>query len=650
MSNPQKATSKYQPSCDKSDRVRRACDRCNISRTRCSELNYSCEYQRTAKKRGPKPKSARRASESGSPSDNIPKAFPSRESTTSWDSADIRAPLSIFTTSDSDREGWTTYKEELLSPVSVTPDAYSSFGNSYSQLSLVDAPAWECPNLLNYGRFPIDLSPLATGNPSDSKTSCRYSCLNAILPLLKGTLAPRDACDLLDIFFAGEDTIGTTAGCPYVLSPVIRRKSLLSSLNPRPVSSALLAIMLWSVSHTANLQIFQDSTARNRVTQRLYFLSMQLLKVRDGDSWHRVSDGWVLDDTISSCISPIDGYPQHAYTEKAEQNVDDVISFVLLACVISGSDFKNECHKWWNKAVMLVKKLGLNSEARITENTPSSQQMSLPAREEHEECRRAFWLVYALDRHLALYFNEPLRIHDYECQVLHPLPEWIWQNLDVVPVEDLPPRAWGPATHISGTGFFEYFLPLMVILGDIIEVRSRVEHPRLGSFAEAHMISSIETALANCEYNLEILRLVQKPPDNTQPSDLSLQDRIELVIAYCQYIIRVLHILLYSKWDAVLFPDDNNGWLASPEFLACTSNSLAAGEFVSRILERDKDMSFIPFLFGIYLVHGSITFLVLSDRMTQTGPGPSIQQACEVSIRALEISVMTFDTAFQVRF
>jgi hypothetical protein len=135
------------------------------------------------------------------------------------------------------------------------------------------------------------------------------------------------------------------------------------------------------------------------------------------------------------------------------------------------------------------------------------------------------------------------------------------------------------------------------------------------------------------------------PPQPAFPN----KDRIELVIAYCQYIIRVLHILLYGKCDPVSLLDDNSGWVASPEFFACTSNAMAAGEIAGRILEMDNDLSFMPFLFGIYLFHGNSTFLVLADRMAQTGPNPSVEETCEVVIRAQEVSAMTFDTAFQVR-
>ncbi|KAL3440622.1 fungal-specific transcription factor domain-containing protein [Aspergillus insuetus] len=687
MSNPGKADSTVRLSCHRPDRVRRACDRCNTSRTRCSgetpcgrcaKLNYPCQYQRTAKKRGPKPKSGRQTSARAPQCDDSGhRAFSSRESTSSGDSAEIGVPFTILATPDSDVERWLGHKVELPSPISTGPDFYSSFSDlraftTCSQIPFEDRSSSDCSGILNYGRFPIDLTPLATTCIGDGEATCRYPCLKPILPLLKGTLTPQDACDLLDVFFVSDDMTGTMTSCPYVLSPVIRRKSLLRRSNPRSTSPALLAVILWCVSHTADIEAFQDTTARSRASQRLYFLSMQLLKVRDADNWHRVAGGWVLDDDVSrNSTSDVRDFPC-AYTEKPEPNVDDVISFVLLACVISRSDFREECLKWWNKAVLLVIKLGFNSEARIAEHTPSSHQMLLAVREEHEERRRAFWLTYTLDRHLALCFNEPLRIHDSDCQVLNPLPEWVWQNLDIIPIEGLPPRVCGPSTQISGTGFFEYFLPLMVILGDIIELRSRVQHPRFGSFDEPQIISSIEAALANCEYNLEILRLVQESPDclihsktlfsspispppfddlsDTPQPAFPNKDRIELVIAYCQYMIRVLHILLYGKCDPVSLLDDNSGWLASPEFFACTSNAMAAGEIVGRILDMDNDLSFMPYLFGPYLFHGNLTFLVLADRMVQTGQNPSVEETCEVVIQAQEVSAMTFDTAFQKSF
>ncbi|KAL4985602.1 fungal-specific transcription factor domain-containing protein [Aspergillus falconensis] len=496
--------------------------------------------------------------------------------------------------------------------------------------------------------------------------TCRYPCLNPVLPLLQGTMTADDACKLLDIFFADPETAGPITHCPYVLSPVLRKQSLLRETNPRPVSTALLAIILWCVSHTANLGLFPDSSARARVTQRLYFLSMKLLRARDCDNWHQAGGDWVALSDMPLYGTSVDTGPSADHDAKPEQNVDDVLSYVLLTCVVSGTEFKDECLKWWNKAVRLVKRLGFDSEARIAENTPSWQQMSLAAREEHEERRRAFWLVYALDRHLALSFNEPLHIVDSECQVLCPLPERVWQHLDNTPWEDIPARMIGPPTHITGTSFFEYFLPLMTILSDIIELRSRNQHPRLGRFDEAYLTTTIAALLADCECSLQMLQGVQPSPPFSNDELLmlpyspslfgdpalrshttNLEPRTRAVaVAYGQYMVQVLQMLLHGRWASVTMDVVD----ASCAPLACIAQAIAAAEAIDQILNLDKHLSFIPFVFGTYLFHGSLNFLSHVHQMSRIGATDSAKQGCEAVLRAHDVALKTLDTSFQRHF
>lgn len=109
--------------------------------------------------------------------------------------------------------------------------------------------------------------------------------------------------------------------------------------------------------------------------------------------------------------------------------MDDVLTFVLLAIGVSGGDFKSDCFKWFNKAVRLTYELRMNAEdenASASARTwpwPSDResrepdQSSLRDVEAKEERRRVFWLLYALDRHLALSFNTALSIPDSMCQV-----------------------------------------------------------------------------------------------------------------------------------------------------------------------------------------------------------------------------------------
>ncbi|EAA63074.1 hypothetical protein AN2672.2 [Aspergillus nidulans FGSC A4] len=632
-------------------------------------------YERAVKKRGPKPRSqssthqARRSANAGI----RVRTYPSPVSTASGKSlpgSDRGSPCAKSERVENGSCPNTPVRADGLYFSANVQDDHLYLDKATTEGSVTSIP--------NRTHFPLNLSSVAMSSHKIYSTpSCRYPCLNPVLPLLQGTMTAEDACKLLDIYFADPETGGSISGCPYVLSPIIRVQSLLRETNPRPVSPALLMIILWCASHTAHLGIFSDSSTRLRVTQRLYFLSMKLLRARDCETWHQAAETaprwiWLTVPPVGECVplsdmplygTSVDTGPSAVCDGKVEQGVDDVLSYVLLTCVVSVTEFKDEALTWWNKAVRLVKRLGFHSEARIAENTPSWQQMSLTAREEQEERRRAFWLVYSLDRHLALSYNEPLHILDRECQVLCPLPERVWQNLDKIPLEDIPPRVFGPPTCITGTTFFEYFLPLMAILGDIIELRSRNQHPRLRGFDGSYLTGTVETALADCEYSLHVLQAVKEstkicsnelfmlpnPPSfSGSPSRASSTKtelrRVEVAVAYGQYLIQVLHILLHRGWDLVtvgLFD-------ASCAPLAYTAHSVAAGYTINQILNLDQDLSFIPFVFGTYLFHGSLDFLSVVHQISQAGAIDLAKQGCGAVLHAHEVALKTLDTSFQV--
>jgi len=301
--------------------------------------------------------------------------------------------------------------------------------------------------------------------------------------------------------------------------------------------------------------------------------------------------------------------------------------------------------------------------------------------EAQEERRRVFWLVYVLDRHLALSFNATMAISDDEIDVFSPLPDDMWDNLESVPLEVLTRRTYGPSTTVTGIGFFEYFLPLMAILGDINLIQNIKNHPRLGSLDERPATSSIETLLANCARSVTDLanRYELERPDGSTPAgelltpspndgggggghataqqeSISTQRRskshtqAQLVIAYATFILHVLHVLLHGKWDAVSMLENDDGWITTAEFMKCAFHAIAASEAVSQILRRDPELTFMPYLFGIYLLHGSFILLLFADRMPQLGPNESVEKACETIIRAHEVCVVTLNTEFQKRF
>lgn len=96
--------------------------------------------------------------------------------------------------------------------------------------------------------------------------------------------------------------------------------------------------------------------------------------------------------------------------------VDDVLTFLLLCIGVSAGDFKSDSLKWWSKANRLALSLGLNCQDAV-DNTAMSPPQSLAEIEAQEERRRVFWLLYAIDRHLALSYNRVLNIPDSICDV-----------------------------------------------------------------------------------------------------------------------------------------------------------------------------------------------------------------------------------------
>ncbi|KAJ0416593.1 fungal-specific transcription factor domain-containing protein [Aspergillus carlsbadensis] len=621
-------------------RTPRACDQCNRSRTRCNgeipcwrclaDTNRKCQYQRAVRKRGPK---------TGAP---IPQSSHSSQWGMSAGSSDGSTLTSPSTPSDHDLA-----MMDFLTPAgSFDTDIYPSseslsiapcLNANTASLREFHAPINIYDPVVDF--IPLTIPPPIPCDNHNSTLRCRYPCLEPVLPLLEDILPPHSACDLLELFFADPEMTPSAIICPYVLSPVLRKKSLLRQTNLRPTSDALLVVILWTVSHTAPLAVLQDPTVRSAVVQRLFSLSMELLRARERGWWAYSRDR--QDPMVE------ERHDHPTVKRQPKPSIDDVLSYILLTCVLSTTEPKDECLRWWEKAASLVHHLRLNSEAHITRYISArAPQTPSAAREKQEECRRVYWLAYSLDRHLSFTFTKPLQIHDSTCQVLCPLPEWIWRDLDSLPAENIPPQHPGPPMVVSGTGFFEYVLPLMAILGDIIEMRARARHPRLrGALDTAYCVGVVEAALGGCEHGLHMLRAVSasltsfsvdpgrerggaliwsKTSSSASPIDsvpssqyppasaariFHLQKHTEVVFAYTQYMIWFLRALLVTQSGAMSVGNENlDGRLS-----LSAAHARAAKECAARILEVNGRLSFMSLVFGVYLERVDGMFLGDTD-------------------------------------
>jgi hypothetical protein len=351
------------------------------------------------------------------------------------------------------------------------------------------------------------------------------------------------------------------------------------------------------------------------------------------------------------------------------ETVDDILTFALIGVVISGGDTRRECYRWWAQAWTLAKKLDLNREVddidlhRIykedSEGAHSdSSRRFLDIEEAREERRRVLWLLYIADRHLALSYNAKLTILDAECRIYLPLDEEIWQNLDIKLPHDTLNRSYGPSKTITSVGLFEYFLPLMTILGDIVEIHHLSCHPRFSLLDLGAAIAQVEYSLSTYEasidafeqssmfsmQNLSSRQAVFNGQDGSWSSQSTLQT---VIITYSKHLVHVLHILLHGSWDPISMLDDMDKWITPESFVKCATHALSAATVVSEILNLDPELSFMPYLFGIYLLHGSFILLIFADRMDMANGG-TISQACETIIRAHEVCVTTLNTEYQV--
>ena len=283
--------------------------------------------------------------------------------------------------------------------------------------------------------------------------------------------------------------------------------------------------------------------------------------------------------------------------------------------------------------------------------------------------------MLTVHRHLALCYNRPLSFTDVECSgLLQPFDDHVWQSGDFFEdsAQSLPDptfRRRGPAFECTGhSSIFEFFLPLMTILGEIVDLTHARNHPRFGAKTDwdeyGMEISQRLDAYGRSLQEMQQRTIMENSTDAHDPahpgtpsvrpsgdSTLMAQESImhaRIVVTYGTYLMHTLHVLLNGKWDPISLLDDNDLWISSQSFVTATGHAVAAADALNEILELDPDLSFMPFFFGIYLLQGSFLLLLIADKL-QGEASPNIVRACEVIVRAHEACIVTLNTEYQVR-
>ncbi|RAK79209.1 putative C6 transcription factor [Aspergillus fijiensis CBS 313.89] len=567
------------------------------------------------------------------------------------------------------------------------------------------SPGWlplPSPSPANFPSFSL---------PSYSST-LRYPVLQPVLPHIASIIPQSLACDLLDVYFTSSSSSHLSPLSPYVVGYIFRKQSFLHPTKPRVCSPGLLASMLWVAAQTSEAAFLTSPpSARGRVCQKLLELTTGLLRpLIHGPATGETSPNYAANMVINGVA--LGGFgvsmDQLGAQSSATGAVDDVATYVHLATVVSASEYKAASMRWWTAAWSLARELKLGRELPPntshtrpdgeregdTEGDPSKRHStSLMAsmglgpgstninvtEEEREERRRLWWLLYATDRHLALCYNRPLTLLDKECgRLLQPMNDDLWQAGDFSTASY---RQVGPPLECTGHSMFGYFLPLMTILGEIVDLHHARSHPRFGiafrnstewehqvleithqldTYAqslkefEARYTNSLALANAENEQIGEGAHLDHVSPSGRSSSTVGsrVNESIvhtKMVVAYGTHIMHVLHILLAGKWDPVNLLEDHDLWISTEAFVSAMSHAVGAAEAAAEILEFDPDLSFMPFFFGIYLLQGSFLLLLAADKL-QGDASPSVVRACETIVRAHEACVVTLNTEYQRTF
>jgi xylanolytic transcriptional activator XlnR len=589
--------------------------------------------------------------------------------------------------------------------------------SAYPMTQEPTSPGWMVPSP------PAQYQQPPQGPSSYHNSQLKYPVLEPLIPHLGNIVPVSLACDLIDLYFSSSSSAQMHPMSPYVLGFVFRKRSFLHPSKPRPCQPALLASILWVAAQTSDAPFLTSlPSARGKICQKLLELTVSLLKplihTPSGDvspASSPVIDGVALGGlgvALPGSIS-MDALTGESGAFGAAGTLDDVVTYIHLATVVSASEYKGASLRWWNAAWSLARELKLGRE--LPPSTPTlnphpeghhevdadgeaedglGQGSNTITEEEREERRRIWWLVYTVDRHLALCYNRPLFLLDIECDGLYqPMDDTAYQNgqfhefatdPSVLATEPAPAglRRRGPVFECSGHSIFGYFLPLMTILGEIVDLHHARNHPRFGaSFRSSReweeQIAEITRHLEAYEHSLKKFEQMNisshqngdeklengnesLPHDVGTPSVHSVHSvhtsssrmtesdiQTRIVIAYGTHVMHVLHILLTGKWDPINLLDDNDLWISSQGFITATGHAVSAAEAISSILEFDPGLEFMPFFFGIYLLQGSFLLLLIADKL-QLEASPSVVKACETIIRAHEACVVTLNTEYQV--
>lgn len=381
-------------------RNRIACDSCHARRVRCDRAfpcsrclrsDIHCEFTRERRKRGRIARSklaagpdtvtdstsmyAPRKESNGGPSANAKPVLSPLQHSSPSSTFHRRSPtandLSLSAPSvEGLRSAGAATRHARVAPAENATEAWLSTAHyspeSYDILGGVNGGDGPLPQLADIWN-PVDLaghpqrirqsqsmhtqkSP-GQGPASEGRSKLKYPVLEPVMPFIESNLPRRLVCDLLELYFTSAFSTHMHPICHHIHCYALRKASFLSTDHPRPSTPALLASMLWVAAvddRAFSLSI--SPLQRRKICQFLCALTIRLLRplihVSFKDQEPAENGNAPQDFSAAAVHHPFEGVGDDKGLVGPAGSLDDVITYIHVASIISSSEQKAASMRW----------------------------------------------------------------------------------------------------------------------------------------------------------------------------------------------------------------------------------------------------------------------------------------------------------------
>lgn len=156
-------------------------------------------------------------------------------------------------------------------------------------------------------------------------------------------------------------------------------------------------------------------------------------------------------------------------------------------------------------------------------------------------------------------------------------------------------------------------LPLMCILGQIIDLHHLSHHPRVERESSSAVIQvfvyTIRQQLQDLELSITAIEKCDLSPSAEEDERMLVLRYRRILSLYARFLYHVLHALPGTEWDKLNLIE-NNFYIHSSHFNASLEHSIVSADILEEIMTLDQEMAF------------KLVFLGYSHFMRQHFPSP----------------------------